>query len=125
MGGYSNYLFLELIIMFLKFNKVDDKLVVTLVGELDHHSAEEVRVKIDDRIERDNIKKVIMDFKEVTFMDSSGIGVVIGRLKKIKNRDGEVCITNINKRVDKVFTLSGLYKIITVYNNVNEALANI
>ncbi|WP_294132150.1 anti-sigma F factor antagonist [uncultured Clostridium sp.] len=111
--------------MFLKFNKIDDKLVVTLVGELDHHSAEEVRVKIDDRIERDNIKKVIMDFKEVTFMDSSGIGVVIGRLKKVKNRDGKVCITNINKRVDKVFTLSGLYKIITVYNNVNEALANI
>lgn len=111
--------------MFLKFNKVDDKLVVTLVGELDHHSAEEVRVKIDDRIERDNIKKVIMDFKEVTFMDSSGIGVVIGRLKKIKNRDGKVCITNVNKRVDKVFTLSGLYKIITVYNDVNEALASI
>ena len=125
MGGCSNYWFLELIIMFLKFNKVDDKLVVTLVGELDHHSAEEVRVKIDDRIERDNIKKVIMDFKEVTFMDSSGIGVVIGRLKKINNRDGKVCITNINKRVDKVFTLSGLYKIITVYKNVNEALANI
>lgn len=118
-------MFLELIVMFLKFNKVDDKLVVTLVGELDHHSAEEVRVKIDDRIERDNIKKVIMDFKEVTFMDSSGIGVVIGRLKKINNRDGKVCITNINKRVDKVFTLSGLYKIITVYKNVNEALANI
>ena len=88
--------------MFLKFNKIDDKLVVTLVGELDHHSAEEVRVKIDDRIERDNIKKVIMDFKEVTFMDSSGIGVVIGRLKKVKNRDGKVCITNINKRVDKL-----------------------
>lgn len=47
-------------------------------------------------------------------MDSSGIGVVIGRLKKIQNRDGKVCITNVNKRVDKVFTLSGLYKIITV-----------
>ena len=111
--------------MWLDFEKIGNVLVVSLIGELDHHSAEEGRVKIDERIERDNIKKVIMDFKEVTFMDSSGIGVVIGRLKKIKNRDGKVCITNINKRVDKVFTLSGLYKIITVYNNVNEALANI
>ena len=111
--------------MYLKFDMKNGILIVTLIGELDHHSAEEVRVKIDDRIERDNIKKVIMDFKEVTFMDSSGIGVVIGRLKKVKNRDGKVCITNINKRVDKVFTLSGLYKIITVYNDVNEALANI
>ena len=125
-GGISSkYLSLELIFMFLKFNKINDKLVVTLVGELDHHSAEEVRVKIDDRIERDNIKKVIMDFKEVTFMDSSGIGVVIGRLKKVQNRDGKVCITNVNKRVDKVFTLSGLYNIITVYNNVDEALESI
>lgn len=85
MGGInSKYLSLELIFMFLKFNKINDKLIVALVGELDHHSAEEVRVKIDDRIERDNIKKVILDFKEVTFMDSSGIGVVIGRLKRFK-----------------------------------------
>ena len=64
-------------------------------------------------------------FKEVTFMDSSGIGVVIGRLKKIQNRDGKVCITNVNKRVDKVFTLSGLYKIITVYRDINEAVESI
>ena len=111
--------------MFLKFNKINDKLIVALVGELDHHSAEEVRVKIDDRIERDNIKKVILDFKEVTFMDRSGIGVVIGRLKKIENRDGNVCITNVYLRVDIVITLSGLYKIITVYRDINEAVESI
>ena len=53
MGGInSKYLSLELIFMFLKFNKINDKLIVALVGELDHHSSEEVRVKIDDRIER-------------------------------------------------------------------------
>ena len=63
--------------------------MLVLLAELDHHSAEEVRVKIDDRIDRDNIKKVILNFREVTFMDSSGIGVVIGRYKKIKNRDGK------------------------------------
>ena len=48
------------------------------------------------------MQKVILDFKEVTFMDSSGIGVVIGRLKKIQNRDGKVCITNVNKSVQKI-----------------------
>ena len=53
--------------MHLKFNKVEDKLIVKLMGELDHHSAEEVRVKIDDRIDRDNIKKVILDFGGVTW----------------------------------------------------------
>lgn len=69
--------------MYLKFDKQDKKLIVYLIGELDHHSSEEVRVKIDDRIDRDNINSLIMNFKDVTFMDSSGIGVVIGRFKKL------------------------------------------
>lgn len=111
--------------MYLKFNKVEDKLIVNLMGELDHHSAEEVRVKIDDRIDRDNIKKVILDFGGVTFMDSSGIGVVIGRHKKMKNRDGRLCIVEINKSVNKVFEISGMYKLINVYRNVDEAIINI
>lgn len=111
--------------MHLKFNKVEDKLIVSLMGELDHHSAEEVRVKIDDRIDRDNIKKVILDFGGVTFMDSSGIGVVIGRHKKMKNRDGRLCIVEINKSVNKVFEISGMYKLISVYKNVDEGIMNI
>lgn len=111
--------------MYLKFNKLDNRLIVSLIGELDHHTAEEVRVKIDDRIERDNIRKVIMDFENVTFMDSSGIGVVIGRFKKLQNRDGKVCVASVNKRVDKVFKLSGLYKIISVFDDINEALESI
>ena len=122
MGGCSNYLFLELIIMFLKFNKVDDKLVVTLVGELDHHSAEEVRVKIDDRISRENIRKLVLDFSGVTFMDSSGIGVIIGRYKKISMRSGEVNIISVSKSIKRVFELSGIFKIIKYYENLDEAL---
>lgn len=108
--------------MYLKFNKNQDKLIISLLGELDHHSAEEVRVKIDDRIDRDNIKKVILDFSQVTFMDSSGIGVVIGRFKKMQNRDGKVCVADVNKTVNKVFEISGMYKIIESYNSIDEAV---
>ena len=111
--------------MYLKFDKKDDKLVVSLIGELDHHSAEEVRVKIDDRIDRDNIKKVILNFSGVTFMDSSGIGVVIGRYKKMQNRSGKLCVSDINRTVNKVFEISGMYKIIDVYRNIDEAIVNI
>lgn len=111
--------------MYLKFEKIDDKLLVNLIGELDHHSAEEVRVKIDDRIDRDNIRKVILDFSGVTFMDSSGIGVVIGRYKKMQNRNGKLCVIEINKTVNKVFEISGMYKIIDVYRNIDEAVASI
>lgn len=111
--------------MFLKFDKKRGKLIVSLIGELDHHSAEEVRVKIDDRIERDNIQKVILDFRGVSFMDSSGIGVVIGRYKKIESRRGKVCVADVNKSVDKVFKLAGLYKLIESYPNIEAAVENI
>ena len=111
--------------MYLKFDKKDDKLIVGLMGELDHHSAEEVRVKIDDRIDRDNIKKVILNFSGVTFMDSSGICVVIGRYKKMQNRGGKLCVADINRTVNKVFEISGMYKIIEVYRNIDEAIVNI
>lgn len=121
-GGVALNIYLGLINMYLKFDKQDNTLVVYLIGELDHHSAEEVRVKIDDRIDRDNIKSLIMNFKDVTFMDSSGIGVVIGRFKKIQGCSGKLGIVEVNNRVDKVFRLSGLYKIINSYENLEEAI---
>lgn len=111
--------------MNLNYDKKDDVLVVTLIGELDHHSAEEVRVKIDDRIDRDNINKLILNFNSVTFMDSSGIGVVVGRLKKMQVKKGGLCISNVNKTVNKVFELSGLYKIIKSYESVEQAIASV
>ena len=111
--------------MYLKFDKKEDKLIVSLMGELDHHSAEEVSVKIDDRIDRDNIRKVILNFSGVTFMDSSGIGVVIGRYKKMQNRDGKICVAEANRTVNKVFEISGMFKIIDVYKNIDEAMISI
>ena len=111
--------------MDIKFSNVNGYLIIELIGELDHHSAETARIKIDDRIDRDNIKKVILNFRNVTFMDSSGIGVVIGRYRKLKNKDGKICVVEVNKRIDKVFSLSGLYKIIQSYKNVQEAMESI
>ncbi|WP_040211316.1 anti-sigma F factor antagonist [Clostridium polynesiense] len=111
--------------MYLKINKEQNILIVGLNGELDHHSAEEVRNKIDDRLDRDKIKTLILDFSGVTFMDSSGIGVVIGRYKKMSMRDGSLLIASINNNVKKVFELSGLFKIITAFDTVEEAFNNI
>lgn len=111
--------------MYLKFQKEDEKLIVFMMGELDHHSAEEVRSKIDDRLDRESINKLILDFKDVSFMDSSGIGVVIGRYKKIVTNKGSICIVNVNSSVKRVFDLSGMFKIIKVYENLEQALKNI
>lgn len=111
--------------MYIGFEKKGDILIANLSGELDHNSAESVRVKVDDRIDKDNIIKVILNFSGVTFMDSSGIGAVVGRYKKICNRGGKLCITEVNKNVDKIFELAGLYKLITKYSTVDEAVMNI
>ncbi|MDP4143952.1 MAG: anti-sigma F factor antagonist [Bacillota bacterium] len=108
--------------MYISFNKLEDKLIVSIMGELDHHSSEEVRSKIDDRLERDNINKLIMDFSNVSFMDSSGIGVVIGRYKKLLTRKGTICIIRVNKSVRRVFELSGMFKIINIYDDLETAL---
>jgi stage II sporulation protein AA (anti-sigma F factor antagonist) len=111
--------------MYLKFDKIDDKLIVYLMGELDHHSAEEVRNKIDDRIDREKISKLILNFSGVTFMDSSGIGVVIGRYKKILTRKGSLCVAEVNSSIKRVFELSGIFRIIKVFNSLDEAVINI
>lgn len=108
--------------MYLNFHKHENILIVDLSGELDHNSAEEVRVKIDDRIDRDNIEKIILNFSGVNFMDSSGIGAVLGRYKKISNKGGQLFIAESNKNVNRIFELAGLYKIIKNYNTVDEAV---
>lgn len=108
--------------MYLKFEKNNNILIASLIGELDHHSAEEVRVKIDDRIERENAQRLILNFGGVTFMDSSGIGVVVGRSKKMTSRGGTLCVVDLSRGVNRVFELSGLFKIINHYRDVDEAL---
>ena len=111
--------------LFVKFEIIKNTLVVYLTGELDHHSSEEVRVKIDDEVDRNQINKIILDFTDVTFMDSSGIGVIVGRFKKISSRDGNMCIANVNNRLYRVFELSGLFKVIKSYSSIREALNNV
>ena len=108
--------------MYLEFKNCNEILIVTLIGELDHSSAEEVRIRIDDRIDRDDISKVILNFSKVTFMDSSGIGAVVGRYKKIKNKGGNLLIAETSKNVDRIFELAGLYKLIEKYSTVDEAV---
>ena len=111
--------------MYLEFKNQNDKLIVSMAGELDHHSAEEVRNKIDDRLDRDNITKLIMDFSKVSFMDSSGIGVVIGRYKKLNMKKGSICIARVSESVKRVFELSGMFKIIRLYDSIEEAAKSV
>lgn len=111
--------------MYIRFEKKDNILIAYLLGELDHHTAEEARSKIDDKIDREKVNKLIISFSGVTFMDSSGIGVVVGRYKKLLMRKGIVSIAEVKEPVRKVFELSGMFKIINSYDSIDDALANV
>ena len=86
-----------------------DQLTALLTGEIDHHTAGQIRDEIDAAIEFHRPSCLVIDFGGVTFMDSSGIGLVMGRYKLMKSIGGAVRVENTPKPLRKVMKLSGLY----------------
>jgi len=97
-------------------------LITRLKGELDHHTAELVRQQIDEAIQYHQVNHIVLSLNQLTFMDSSGLGVILGRYKQIKRRGGKMAVCNMNPAVKRLFELSGLFKIIHVYANEHMAL---
>ena len=102
-------------------------LVAKLSGEVDHHRTEELRQSLDEAVAQGASEgrtvDLIFDFTGVTFMDSSGIGVVMGRYNKIHEGGGTVYVTGCDPYVDRILELSGIYLITRRRNTVGEALA--
>ncbi len=109
--------------MHVKFSKRGQALIVSIVGELDHHSAEYIKSKVDSEIIKSSTKNMIFDFSKVSFMDSSGIGTIIGRYKKIKNLNGKTAIANISPQTKRIIEMSGLLKIIQIYESIDIAVS--
>lgn len=103
--------------MKVDFVKKGVMLTVQMQGEIDHHAAAEIRTKVDAYITGSNVKYLVMDFSQVSFMDSSGIGMVMGRYQNMKRLDGEVCIVGLTRSVKRILDMSGLTGIIPVYEN--------
>lgn len=85
-----------------------------LNGEIDHHTTLPIRLEIDDRIENCRPKNTILDFTDVTFMDSSGIGLVMGRYKLLSEFNGTLEVTGLSNNAYKVMRLAGLDRIATI-----------
>lgn len=92
----------------------DDVLTAVLQGEIDHHSAAAIRNDIDAAIESYRPKELILDFDEVTFMDSSGIGLVMGRYKSVKAIGGHITVKNTSAQIKKVMRLAGLDRLAAI-----------
>lgn len=91
---------------------VEDYLIISMQGELDECSSDLVRSNIDRAISINKFKAVIFDMENLTFMDSTGIGVLLGRYKLLKRSNVPVYIKNCNKHIDRILSMSGIYNII-------------
>ena len=87
-------------------------LMIHVPKELDHHEANQLKMEADLMIDACQVRKVIFDFSQTEFMDSSGIGVIIGRCRNMGYYGGEVYARNLNERLKKIFLVSGLHKLI-------------
>ena len=96
----------------IKHNERGDTMTVVLEGELDHHSAERMRTGLESLIASPHVKHLVLDLGKLSFMDSSGIGVVLGRYKTLARRGGSVAVRSPNAHVDRIFAMSGLYQIV-------------
>lgn len=99
-----------------------DVLCIRLQGELDHHSAENLKEQASAAIESRKIKHIVLNLEQLSFMDSSGLGVILGRYKQIKQQQGEMVVCAISPSVKRLFEMSGLFKIIQQELSENNAL---
>lgn len=92
----------------------DGTLTALLNGEIDHHTARQLREEIDETAMKTKPEKIRLDFSEVQFMDSSGIGLIMGRCKLIQLWGGSVTVANLPSKLEKIVSLSGLKELCTI-----------
>lgn len=98
--------------MELNAQKRGSRLLVMLSGELDHHSAEQTRIMLDTLLRDVTVQELVLDLSGMTFMDSAGLGVVLGRFRKLSMRGGKLIVKGMNATIDRIFRMSGLYAIV-------------
>lgn len=94
-----------------QYLKEDKQLIFKITEDIDECLAQKIRRKLDNEIERYMPKEIIFDFSKVTFMDSAGIGLLIGRYKLANMIGGRVKVANITSSIRKIFEMSGILKI--------------
>lgn len=100
--------------MEIKYTGDGDCIYAELSGELDEYTADYVRISLDDLLRKEALSKskLILDFSKVSFMDSTGIGMLLGRYNKFSKQDISLYIKNPTSYVNRIFEMTGIYQII-------------
>ena len=96
----------------IKSRKSGDQLIVYLSGEIDHCAADRLRGEIETLLQDAGIRRLVLNFEHVDFMDSSGVGMIIGRYKTMRERGGTVAACGLRPPAEKLFRMAGLHRII-------------
>ncbi|MDD3362559.1 MAG: anti-sigma factor antagonist [Hespellia sp.] len=99
----------------MRYQLQENCLTIFLPKEIDHHNAEDMRETADSIIKNQHVKYIIFDFDKTDFMDSSGIGVIMGRYRTIHYLGGEIWAVHTNERMKKILTMSGMTNILQIY----------
>jgi len=111
--------------MQIDFKMTDEILIASPEGEMDHHTSSVVREEIDQTVEAFHSKHLIFNFEKVSFMDSSGIGVIMGRYNKITQLGGKLAITGCNAYIERILDMAGIYTIADRASSIFEAIDRI
>ncbi|WAH39060.1 anti-sigma F factor antagonist [Alicyclobacillus dauci] len=90
-------------------------LVISLQGELDHHAVEKMRSEIETQLAQSHYQGLVMSFRNIDFMDSSGLGLILGRLRTVSQHGGQMALCEVGPSLKKLFEMSGLLKVLPVY----------
>lgn len=108
-----------------EIRKEGDTLIVKVFGEFDLHAADYARRDIDKYIKTQGVKFIIFDLGDLTFIDSSGLGVILGRYRKISESGGRVAISGTPPAILKVMEISGLTRLIPFFDDCASAMQSL
>lgn len=109
--------------MLIETERIGPNLIVEVDGELDLVTSPLFREKVESKLNQyEMIKHLILDLKKVNFIDSSGLGAILGRFKRLSQQGGRLSAVNVSPQVRRIFELSGLLKIMKIYSDRQQAL---
>ena len=106
----------------LQTREVDSRTIVAVGGEIDVYTAPKLRDKITELV-ADGVYDIVIDMEEVEFLDSTGLGVLVGGLKKVRAHDGSLQLVCNQERLLKIFRITGLAKVFTIHESAESATA--
>src|SRR5918996_6319484 len=99
----------------------DDAYVISLAGEVDLYTAPEFKQQLLDAISQ-GARQVVVDFTDTTFIDSTTLGVLVGGVKRLRANDGQLALVCSDRNITKIFEITGLDRVFTIYGTRNEAI---